>query len=192
MRRWHLWGVIGLLAVGFAAPCRAALPKDMDELKARHEELGKTPEGATKLWLDACFVYMNEETRKLGREMLTYLTIPFKTDADWEKRPSNRVLVERLTKPEFAHIWRSYAKGTSPDNQYKMDPNDWELNHVRNFQHEGDTRGIQCYIKSSGADTDRPVYLKKSTTSELYYMNLYVNVCPGIRAPKDPNQEEFK
>ena len=174
-----------LVCAGSLGTARAELPKTLDEMKVRHAEQGKTPEGATKLWLDACFVYMNPDTRDEGRKMIAWLTYPFHRDNldDWDTKPAGRLLASRLQAKEYQHIFRSYAKGTSPDNQYKMDPNNWELNHVRNFQHPGDARGIQCYLDSTGADADRPAYLKQAKDG-LWYMNIYANLISDIRPPK--------
>ena len=187
------WVIVGLLHVlGAAAPVKAELPADLEDLKTRHGEEGKTPEGLCKLWFDACFVYMNEDTRDEGRKMIQYLTIPLKKTDNWDETRDQHYFVRALT--EQQHIIRSYAKGTSPDNQYQMDPQDYELNVLRiNWDPPGKAqRGIQVYLKSSGADTPRPVYLKQSTATNLWYMNAHTNVYTGIRPPKNPDDEEFK
>lgn len=190
-KRWLTWGGM-LAALLLAVPARAELPKDMDELKARHEEVGKDPKEFCKLWMDACYVYMDEETRDAGREMIQYLTIPLKDDPNWDADQSNQYFVRALKDKQY--IMYSYAKGTSPENQYKCDPQNYELAVTRvNMNPAGvETRGIQVYLDSSGADTDRPVYLKKSTKSGLYYMNVHLNVYTDIRPPKDPDKEEFE
>lgn len=182
---------LGVLALLVAWPARAELPKDLDECKSRQAELGKTPEGAAKVWFDACYVYMNEDTRDEGRKMLQYLTIPFKDNPNWDKDRSQEYFLRALLKDQY--IMRSYAKGTSPENQYKMDPNDYELNVERvNLNPPGrESRGIQVYVKSSGADMPRPLYFKQSTSTKLWYMNAHTNVYTGIRPPKEGNQEEF-
>ena len=53
--------VLGLLV---AMPALAELPKTLDEMKTVHEQAGLEPQGAVKCFLDACFVYMNPETRR--------------------------------------------------------------------------------------------------------------------------------
>lgn len=183
-----VWALLGAtLAV---VPLQAELPKTLDELKQRHAEAGKTPEGALKLWFDACFVFMNPDTRPAGAEMIQYLTIPYKDQPKWFEAASARLFVERLTRAEHQHIFRSYAKGTSPENAYAMDPNEWELNWQRNNpNHE---KGLQCYIVSTGADTPRPVYMKQSNQTQLWYVSDHANVYTGIRPPVDPNRETFR
>lgn len=180
--------LLGALLLALAVPARAELPKTLEELKERHAELGKTPEGALGCWFDAVYVYMNEETRDIGRQMIQFLTIPYMEQPEWDRDQNNQYFLRALT--EQAYIMRSYAKGTSPENQYQMDPNNYELNIVRvNPNHP---KALQVYLRSSGADTPRPVYMKKSTRSELWYVFDHANTYTGIRPPKDPNKEEFE
>lgn len=187
----NLTALLGLALLA-ALPARAELPTDLDDLKERHEEMGKTPEGLSKLWFDACYVYMNEDTRAEGRKMVQYLTIPLKDEDTWDQSQSQHYFVRALV--ERPYIMWSYAKGTSPENQYQMDPDAYELNITRvNMDPPGrEQRGIQVYLKSSGADIERPIYLKQSTKTGLWYMSAHTNVYTDIRPPKDPDKEEFE
>jgi hypothetical protein len=197
---WLLFAAIVMLSVGAAyaqgpTQQQEAAPKlaaTLDEMKQQHVLLGTEPQGAVKCFMDAVFVYMNEETRDQGREMLQYLAMPLMSDTNWDRLPGNRLFVERMVNPQFHHIWRSYAKGTSPDNGYQMDPNNWELNFERTHRHDDDDRGLQVYLRSSGADNPRVVYVKQSTTSGLWYLNIWHTLFVGVKPPVDPTQEVFK
>ncbi len=178
MRSWAVL-VAGLLAV---LPLRAELPSTYDEFAERHRQIGKVQAEVLRLWFDACFVYMNPETRDEGRRMLQHLTVPLRDFDDWDRETTNQNFVERLQKEEFQHIWRSYAIGAEPDNGYAMDPDDYQLriafDRADRFQ-----RGWEIGLVSSGAPkTQRPVYLKRNVDDGLWYVsafaNLYVNVPP--------------
>ncbi len=182
MTRWILVTVV--LAVLIAIPAQAQLPQTLDEMKAQHVLLGAEPQGAVKNFLDACFVYMNPETRSAGREMLQYLTIPLKSDANWDRLPSNRLFAERLTDERYAHVWRSYAVGATPANGYAMDPNEWELNFERTHRHDDDERGLQVYLRSGGADAPRVVYVLQSTQTDLWYVNIWNSLFVDVRPPE--------
>ncbi len=166
------------------------LAKNIDEMKALHQKIGMEPQGATKCFLDAVFVYMNPLTRNEGRKMLQYLAIPLMENQEWDKH-TERLFVERMVNESYHHIWRSYAKGTSPENGYAMDPNNWVLNFERTHRFENDPRGLQVYLRSSGADNPRVVYVKQSTASGLWYMNIWPSLYVGIRPPVDPTKEQF-
>lgn len=172
------------------APARADLPKMFDDFQKLHTETAKTPEIASKLFLDAIHVYMNTETRDEGRKMIQYMIIEYKDKPSWDTTPDALLFAGRLKDPGKQHIFRSYAKGTSPENGYVMDPNKYELNIEKsNPKHE---KAYQVYWKSSGADMSRPVYCKQSTRTELWYIYDHRNIYTDIRPPKDPNAEEFK
>ncbi|MCC7493408.1 MAG: hypothetical protein IT204_13720 [Fimbriimonadaceae bacterium] len=191
MRTRTGWLALAMGLLLTALPGQAALPKTLEELQEQHKEAGKTPEGLSKLWFDACFVYINEETRDEGRKMIQWLTIPLKDEPGWDRSQGQTYFVRALKEQQY--IIRSYAKGAKPDNNYQMDPENYELNIEKvNLNPPGvEGRGIQVYLRSGGADTPRPVYLMKSKQSGLWYMNLHTNVYTGIRPPVDPNKETF-
>ncbi|MGI5816547.1 MAG: DUF6935 domain-containing protein [Armatimonadota bacterium] len=181
MTRWVMFTVVLGLVAGL--PAQAQLPQTLDEMKAQHVLLGAQPEGAVKNFIDACFVYANPETRQVGREMLQYLAIPLKSEANWDRLPGNRLFAERLTDQSYAHVWRSYAVGATPENGYLMDPDNWELNVERTYRHDDDERGLQVYLRSGGADAPRVVYVKQSTTTGLWYVNIWHTLFVDIRPP---------
>jgi hypothetical protein len=159
--------------------------------KQRHAEEGKTPEGAIKLWFDALYLSLDPATRQLGRDLLQHLTIPLKDDDQWRRRPSNQTFVARLDDPRYHHIFRSYAEGATPENSYALDPTSYSL-RISGSERDQYGRGWKILLVSSGADNPRPVYLKQSTTSDLWYVNSYANVYVGVRAPKPADTEEFE
>ena len=164
---------------------------DFEGMKALHAEVGTSPEGALKLWFDAVFLYMDPETRDVGRQCLSYLTIGLKDDPDWDRTPSNRIFVDRMKDEAYHHIFRSYAKGATPDNGYRMDVAGFALD-VEQSARDAHGRGWKVVLRSGGADMPRPVYLKQSTSTDLWYVSLWANVYVDVRPPRDPSKEEFR
>jgi hypothetical protein len=160
------------------------------EIIDKHQQVGTSPEGALKCWFDAIFLFIDPNTREEGAAAMEALTLPFKGDSSWHKKPANRTFVDIL-KGKNTYIFQSYAKGTSPDNQYSMDVSNYELN-VEKSQEDAYKRGWAVFVRSSGADAARPVYLKKSSKTGLYYPDTISNVYVGIRKPVDPNVEVFE
>ncbi len=186
MKRLLLSAILGLALVLAAG---ASLPTTVEELKERHAAQASTPEAALKLWFDSVFATMNRETGEEGAAMLGYLTIPYKDSPQWYRQSSARTFVERIK--ERPHIFRSYAKGSSPTNGYAMDPNNYEL-EVVSCMADSSGRGWAVVIRSSGADSPRPVYLKKSDQTGLYYVDTFSNVYVDVRPPVDPQKETFR
>ncbi len=92
-----------------------------------------------------------------------------------------------------SYIWRSYVKGTSPENQYAVpDVTNFEIDTY--FQPgEAPTEtstAIRMFVRSSGADNARPMRLEKDERGQ-WRMSEYSSLCVGIRKPVDPNAGEF-
>jgi hypothetical protein len=187
-----------LLAVVFVAGAIAGQPSEPDrtagvaefgDWKKRHLEAGKTPEGALELWFEALFLYLEPESREVGRAGLQHLTISLRDDDGWERRPSSSRFVSRMRDPSHHHIFRSYAEGATPENGYAMDPESFQL-RIEESSRDAHGRGWKVLLRSSGADNPRPVYLRRSTTSGLWFVDGFANVYVGIRPPA--SGEEFE
>lgn len=181
---------LGLLMV-LGGPVVAEEGQHADPLIAAHVEKGATPEGALELWFDAVLLYLDEESRDQAREAIEYLTIRFKDEPKWDGQPSNRIFVERLRDPAYSHIFRSYAVGTNPENAYSIGPAGFDLN-VEESAEDKYGRGWRILLRSSGADASRPVYMKRSTSTGLWYVSEFANVYVGIRPPHVQGEERFE
>jgi hypothetical protein len=53
-------------------------------------------------------------------------------------------------------------------------------------------RGTQVYLRSSGADNPRTIYMKRSDQSGLWYVYSFDNVYVDVRKPVDPTKETFR
>ncbi len=187
--------VLPISAMAQALEAERAEPRTyaflFDDWQERHSEQATTPEGAIKVWFDAIFLYLDPETRDLGRTLLQYSTVPLKDDDQWHKRPSFSIFLSRLEDESHHHIFRSYAKGATPENGYSMNPRDYEL-RIESSGKDTHGRGWRLSLESGGADNPRPVYLRRSSKSELYFVDGFVNVYLGIRPPIDPEKERFE
>lgn len=170
---------------GTPAPVEATSPA-ADALLARHREQGATPAGALAVWLEAAMAYPDDPQGSAA--VIRALTLPLRDDPDWASKPSNRTFVERLEGQP--HVFRSYAEGATPDNGYAVDRGSWTLavDHVE----AGDPRGTKIFVRSGGADSPRPAYLKQSTTTGLYYLDEFSSLYVGIRPIVDPDAERFE
>lgn len=91
------------------------------------------------------------------------------------------------------HIWRSYVKGTSPENQYKVD--DVSAIEIETYYQDGEaptetSTSLRMFVRSSGADTARPLSMEKDDRGE-WRVSEFSSLCVGVRPPKDPNADNF-
>jgi len=156
MRLKKLSAVLALsaLLVVVGREARAALPRNYQEFKARYQQEGRTPEGALKLYFEAVFCYIDEATRAEGSKMVRYA---LHYDRPIEQSRNLATFAERLRDPERHHIFRSFAAGTSPENDYRMSPDNFNLVVTKKTQEQG---YLRVFLQSSGADSPRPVWVK--------------------------------
>lgn len=198
--------LIALLACGSApqaptttttttpAPTPAAAPEAdgalLQGLKQRHETEGQTPEGTIGLWLTCALMAGDEDAARheAGMDCIQYLTLEYKDDDGWAQRPTAGTFLSRVRDKPW--IFRSYAKGTTPETAYATDTEHISV-EVTRTQEDGD-RGLKVFIVSNGADSPRPVYMKRSTKTGLYYVANHANLYVDVRPPVDPEAETFE
>lgn len=168
--------VLSVLLVVVGREARAALPRNYQEFKARYQQEGRTPEGAVKLYFEAVFCYIDEATRAEGSKMLRYA---LHYDRPIEQSYNLATFVERLRDPERHHIFRSFAAGTSPENDYRMSPDNFNLVVTKRTQEQG---YLRVFLRSSGADSPRPVWVKE--IDGLWYTINNSSTYLEVRPPK--------
>ncbi len=147
-----------------------ALPKNLEELKRLKESSLKTPFETAALTVLSLLRY--SEDSKDAIEMLNYLRGP---------RPLSNYDIQFI-KDRFRdkdYVPKSYFEGTSPQNSYELAP-PYKIT-VYEDKYSYDQEGYaKLYLKSSGADSPRPVVLRiKGDTWYLWEQLLLA----GIREP---------
>jgi hypothetical protein len=164
-------------SVGFGEP-----PTSVEEFDKRYAEEGKTPEGALKLWFDGIFLYHDKGTRPLGVHILTETTAEFAGASDWEGRSSAATFVTRMRNAADMQIFRSYAKGATPDNNYAIDLKSYELNIMSSGADQYSEEHAVRLI-SGGADNPRTVHMSQNPKTGLWRVQRFSSVYLGVRKP---------
>ncbi len=166
-----------------------SLPTLADTM-ALHASLGQTPDGAVKVFILACLQYgsRNSAEHLRGKQAIQRLSIEYMNDPAWDDLTTAQTFVRNLDGE--AWIFRSYAVGTSPENGYAMNPADFELNLDR--IEPGGTGGQDVWLRSSGADSPRRIYLKRGTQDGLYYLEHFGNLYVDVRPPVNPGEQRFE
>jgi len=167
-----------ILCLGlFAAPA-FALPKSVAEFKARVGREATEPRAAAKLWFEAVYAYAAD--RDLGGGCLAEIM----AERDWQKS-AGRLFVDRLQNKGY--LFRSYAKGASSANDYKLpDPDRFELDLAdvdpKPFADRPEGAAVRVLLKSSGAEAPRPLILTKGSDGR-YRVSDAGGLLVGIRPP---------
>ncbi|MBQ7593309.1 MAG: hypothetical protein IJU48_03015 [Synergistaceae bacterium] len=157
MKSMKIFVVSFVLVVLVMSSCASAeLPKTYKEFKARYQTEAKTYQGAIKLYFEAVFAYINKDTREEGGKMLRYA---LRSETPIDRSTYYATFADRLKDPSCTHIFRSYAKGTSPENDYAMSPDDFEINYTGKVEDARDY--LRVFLRSSGADSPRAIWVKE-------------------------------
>lgn len=141
------------------------LPTTYADFKARCRTAAVTPEGAVKMYFDAVFCYLHPDRRAEASKMLRYI---MHMDGDWERSQRHVTFLRRLKDPSLHYIFRSFAAGTSPENGYSMSSDNYRLVFTRKDRQQDYTR---VFLRSSGADSDRRVWVKQYPDGFWYVIN---------------------
>ena len=155
----------------------AGRPVDFQAFKDRYQTVGVSPEGAVRMYFDAVYTYMEPAKRAEGAKMLRY---SLHERQGWEKFPNRVTFISRLNDPSYQHIFRSFAEGTSPENSYAMNPDNYRLMFER-FRQEGTDFGTVT-IRSSGADSSKLVGVKQFEDG-LWYVTGNSSTYVEVRKP---------
>ena len=149
----------------------------VDDFRARIAAEATDPKQAVRLWFDAVFVYTSGED-ELGADMITEMT----KDNNWQRAAS--YFVRALD--HNPHIFRSYARGSAPENDYAMSPDDYALTFTRTetqpYPDREEGEYVKMFVESSGADSPRPIEVQRNSRGE-YKVSNFSSICSGIRPP---------
>ncbi len=135
-------------------------------------------------WLHGILLYLAGEKEK-GLKLMNSLM----------KEPTDEKFFDfhGALSAEKAHIWRSYAKGTTPANQYKIaDVNNFEIETYYQPGEEptAESVKIRMFVRSTGADTARPIKLEIDDRGQ-WRVEEFSSLCVDCRPPVDPNAGDF-
>ena len=166
-----------LIVLALSVQAEAVLPKTYKEFKARYQTEAKTYQGAVKMYFEAVFAYINEETRSEGGKMLRYA---LRSETPIDRSNYYATFADRLKDSSWHKVFRSFAKGSSPENDYAMNPDDFSV--MFSGKPVRESTYLRVPLKSSGADSPRTVWVKEFEGGLWFVINnaaTYVEVKPS-------------
>lgn len=163
------------------------LPATVEELVALRDRLATTPEGGAAVMVLALLAYAQDPA--LG---VKFLTVAIEADQlddgpdGYKGKQPRRMILQNARDRVGRAPWiaRSYVQGTSPTNAYALPPAPWKLS---GREQPGDVQGGKgkTFIRSTGADSPRPVHLVKNERGHWKASN-WSSLEVGVRAPAKP------
>jgi hypothetical protein len=165
-------------------PARA-LPTSVEEYLKLREELGKTPQGGAALLAYALMVRVSN--KELGEQLLVVALDRSRlgkggTYKGYAIDQSTQYLIHQLDKHSYCA--RSYADGSSPDNDYKLDPASVGLKFRKQTKYVGSIESgrYKVFLCSTGTDTCRPITLQRNDQG-IWKAREFSTIVVGCRAP---------
>ncbi len=163
------------------------LPGTVEDLVVLRDRIATTPEGGAAILVLAFIAYAQDVA--LGTRFLT-VALDQRELTDGPngykgKQPGKAVLQnarDRIGRAPW--IARSYVQGTGAANAYALPAGPWRLS---GREQPGDVAGdrAKTFVRSTGADTPRPVHLKRNERGHWKATN-WSSLEVGVRAPAGP------
>lgn len=154
------------------------LPKDIDEFVQLRNQYSNTPEGGAAIFLLALKIYSDDEA--LGKQCLVVaVDRSALSNGDDYKGYSISTGSMRFIKSQIMQnkkIPSSYIQGATPENDYAV-----SLPYVYTFNRI-DVNGeyAKVFVKCYGADSDRPISLKKNNKG-IWKATNWSSVIVGVK-----------
>lgn len=165
-----------------------------EEFRALRDEMADKPYGAAVCFIQALLNYCSEDpdVHEQGNGMVTLCLWEESLVSDgggymgFSIHRSDEDRLRRMAPPK-EYIVRSYVSGTSPENGYEFDPSNITIAIRPQKEHAGSEREgwVKVFIWSSGADTARPITLKKNSKG-VWKVSEFSSLTVDIRPPVPP------
>jgi hypothetical protein len=168
------------------------IPQSIDAFVALRDQVATTPQGGAAMMVVALIAYATDE--ELGRQCLTVAVDRDRLQEGaqgykgWELRRSDLQRI-RLQLQGKAYLAYSYLQGTSPQNGYQPSDPPYILTFQDNpYSGDVDSGTYKTFVHSSGADSPRPVTLKRNNRGvwkASEWSSLIVGVAPPAKKADD-------
>ncbi len=161
------------------------IPESIEDYLELRESLGQTPEGAAALFVVAMIRYGQDPV--VGMHFFTVILVNDSAQIrptskggykGFEPSASAQYLIKRID--NNAHVGHSYVSGTSPANGYQIGSFPVEVETSRNNYSQQNDGAIRLFVRSSGADSPRPLTLKKNSQG-IWKVAEFSSLVVGIR-----------
>ena len=172
------------------------LPTTVEEFLEMRDKISKTPEGGATTMIVALILY--SQNPELGISCLTIAVDKQRLSKTTKNEGYKGYIVSKndlnLIHSQInrsPYVPNSYIKGTKVDNGYKLPEGklvfDYSTNAYSGDEKDGE---IKLFIPSSGADSARPLRVKKNDAG-VWKASEWSSLIVGIRAPKVDDDDDL-
>ena len=162
------------------------LPKNFEEFRVMYDEMAGTPEGAAALFVIALKMYAENPETGYSCIMLMRETNDLRKSASRHSFQGYTMCMMELSLLESQlssqpYLPDSYFNGAWPTNNYLHGDRDQEIDISSNpYSGDASTGRFKVFVRSSGADTPRPVLTVKNEDGH-WKVKEYSSLIIGIR-----------
>lgn len=174
----------------------AALPRTVEDFQNLRDQHGNTPSGAAALFATALIVYA--ENQQAGLPMLILMLVNDNTLMQtasanrgyrgFDLTANTRFLTDRVIPAPW--VPRSYVQGTSPVSHYTLPSGPLRFSFTTNNYTVISPTELRMFIASTGADTPRPLRLKRNSAG-LWKVAEFSSLVVGVRPPEKPDTDDL-
>ena len=165
----------------FSSLCVGVQPPVEDVIMGDSLEQSTDPHWVFKHWLQGMLRYQAGQQDAGGAQMLSVMK-----DEDLYALQRYSALNE-----DRAYIFRSYVKGTTVDDAYACDPEDFETDTYLRPEPGPEDTSCTLWVKTTGGNSDRPLKMERDDRGQWRITEL-TSICVGLsRVPADPNEGDF-
>lgn len=162
------------------------LPTNVEEFKLMRDEVAKTPEGGAAMFIIALKIYSGHPSEGLKclivqREINDLHVSGGEDSYSGYAMPGCELSLIKTQLCRQPYIPDSYFVGTSPENDYKINEGDLQFDITTNpYSGDPSTGKVKVFVRSSGADTARPVQMQRNTKG-IWKVKELTSLIVGIR-----------
>lgn len=164
------------------------LPESVENYVALRNEIATTPGGGAALFVIAMIKYSENPQKNMDYFVAILVndgTVLQKSGRDtyggMEPNASAQFLIKRMNSKPYLPL--SYISGTSPEGGYIPPSGTWIISSSTNPHSYIADDTVKVFIQCSGADTPRPVTLKRNNRG-IWKVKEFSSLFVGIREPQ--------
>jgi hypothetical protein len=173
-----------------------SLPTTIEDFLSLRDSHGYDPSGATALFVAALLRYSQDQAA--GLPMLVSILVNDNTLMQsaaanrgyrgFDLTANTRYLVDRILPAPW--IAASYLQGTNPAQQYRLPQPPYRFKISSNQYSQIGPDEVRIFIESSGADSPRPLRLKRNSAG-LWKVAEFSSLVVGVRQPSVSSTDDL-